>query len=37
MIVAKETKVPLVALVQDKYFPMTHDAHERGFSMIEQY
>jgi hypothetical protein len=36
MIVAKATKVPLVALVQDRGFPMMQDTRERGFLMIEQ-
>jgi hypothetical protein len=34
--VTEATKVSLVALVQNKGFPMTPEAHERGFLMIEQ-
>jgi hypothetical protein len=33
---AEATKVPLVASVQDRGFPMTRDAQARGFLMIEQ-
>jgi hypothetical protein len=36
MIAAEATEVPLVAPVQDRGFPMTQDARERGFLMIEQ-
>jgi hypothetical protein len=36
MIAEEATEVPLVAPVQDRGFPMTHDTHERWFIMIEQ-